>query len=154
MLKWNFINAKHILIILTEIDDYVKVLCGANNNNIWFIEHHPMRMFKWTPDFDLFFETPIAAVWCNLHALPIHLFEESMLFSIGKLFGNPIQIDNNTVTRARLSYARICIEIDISKPAPEKYILRIGGKDVVLQVKWDPIPKYCPACKHVGHIED
>ena len=68
-----------------------------------------------------------------------------MLFSIGKLFGNPIQIDNNTVTRARLSYARICIEIDISKLVPEKYMLWIGGKDVLLQVKWDPIPKYCPS---------
>ncbi|XP_042029907.1 uncharacterized protein LOC121776810 [Salvia splendens] len=122
-LSWNFINAKHILIALSEIDDYVKILFGASNNNTWFVEHHPMRMLKWTVDFDLYFETPIAVVWCNLHALPIHLFEESMLFSIGKLFGEPIQIYLNTITRARLSYARICIEIDISKPVPEKYIL-------------------------------
>ncbi|XP_042029955.1 uncharacterized protein LOC121776865 [Salvia splendens] len=153
-LNWNFINAKHILITLSEIDDYVKILCGASNNNTWFVEHHPMRMFKWTADFDLYFETPIAVVWCNLHALPIHLFEESMLFSIGKLFGEPIQLDHATITRARLSYARICIEIDISKPVPDKYMLRIGGKDVTLQVKWDKIPQYCSACKHVGHSEE
>ncbi|XP_042027199.1 uncharacterized protein LOC121774377 [Salvia splendens] len=111
-------------------------------------------MFKWTPNFDLYFETPIAAVWCNLHALPIHLFEESMLFSIGKLFGEPIQIDHNTITRARMSYARICIEIDISKPVPGKCMLRLGGKDITLQVRWDKIPHYCSACKHVGHSED
>ncbi|XP_042023078.1 uncharacterized protein LOC121770412 [Salvia splendens] len=151
-LNWNFINAKHILITLSEIDDYVKILCGASNNNTWFIEYHPMRMFKWTADFDLYFETPIADVWCNLHALPIHLFEESMLFSIGKLFGEPIQIDHNTITRARLSYARICIEIDISKPVPEKYILRLGGKDVTLQVRWDKIPHYCSACKNIRYL--
>ncbi|XP_042005686.1 uncharacterized protein LOC121754383 [Salvia splendens] len=152
-LNWNFINAKHILITLSKIDDYVKILSGANNNNTWFIDHHPMRMFKWTADFDLYFETLIAAVWCNLHALPIHLFEESILFSIVKLFGEPIQIDHDTITRARLSYARICIEIDISKPVPEKYMLRLGGKDVTLQVRWDKIPHYCSACKHVGHSE-
>ncbi|KAL1554436.1 hypothetical protein AAHA92_14993 [Salvia divinorum] len=113
-----------------------------------------MRVFKWTFDFDSFFETPIAAVWYNLHALTIHYYDDSMLFSIRKLFGEPIQVDHNIATRARLSYARICVEIDISKPVPEKYMIRVEEKDVTLQVKCDKVPQYCSSCKHVGHLEE
>ena len=149
--NWNYINAKHIIIQFEDIEDYAKMLNGPNGAPVWFVEHHPMRVFKWTPTFDSFFETPIAAIWCNVIAVPIHLFEVSALFAIGYLLGNPILIDHDTVTKKRLSFARICVEIDISKPPTEEVVLDILGKESVLKVKWEKIPLYCRDCKHVGH---
>lgn len=110
-----------------------------------------MRVFKWTLAFDPYFETPIAAVWCNIIGLPIHSFEKSTLFAIGGLFGTPIQIDHATATQTRLSFARICVELDISKPPPEEFVLDIMGKEVIQKVKWDKIHMYCLECCHVGH---
>ncbi|XP_042012197.1 uncharacterized protein LOC121760623 [Salvia splendens] len=113
-----------------------------------------MRVFKWSSDFDAYCESPIAAIWCNLIGLPIHLFDQSALFAIGKLLGNPIQVDRATATKTRLSFARICIEIDITKPPPEEIILDLCGRELVQQVRWDKIPSYCQECKHVGHTSD
>ncbi|XP_041995766.1 uncharacterized protein LOC121745893 [Salvia splendens] len=93
----------------------------------------------------------IVAIWCNLIGLPIHLFDQSALFAIGKLLGTPIQVDRATANKTRLSFARICVEIDITKPPPEEIILDICGRETAQQVRWDKIPAYCRECKHVGH---
>ncbi|KAL1531388.1 peroxidase [Salvia divinorum] len=153
-MSWNFLNAKHVFIQLSEMSDYAKILNGPNNSPVWYIEHHPMRVFKWTPDFDPFFEIPIVALWCNILALPVHLFEESALIAIGNLLGHAVQVDRATISRSRVSFARICVEVDISQHIPEEISLDIAGKRVTLKVKWDKIPLYCGECRHVGHNAD
>lgn len=85
--SWKYINAKHVLVQFHLIDDYAKLLSGPNDLPLWFIDRHLMRVFKWSPNFDPFFESPITAVWCNLIGLPIHLFEKSALFAIGSQLG-------------------------------------------------------------------
>ncbi|XP_042016200.1 uncharacterized protein LOC121764210 [Salvia splendens] len=148
---WKYINAKHILVQFEDIADYARLLSGPKGTPVWYIDRHPMRVLKWSPDFDAYCESPIAAIWCNLIGLPIHLFDQSALFAIGKLLGTTFQVDRATANKSRLSFARICIEIDITKPPPEEISLDICGHEVVQQVKWDKIPSYCGECKHVGH---
>ena len=87
---WKFINAKHVLIQMDDLTDYAKLLNGPKGTPMWVVGHIPMRVFKWTWDFNLFHESPIAAIWCNLIALPLHLYDISALFAIGQLLGNPI----------------------------------------------------------------
>lgn len=148
---WKYINAKHILIQFEDIMDYARMLNGPKGIPLWFVGHTPMRVFKWTWDFDLFHESPIAAIWCNLIALPLHLFDISALFAIGKLLGNPIQVDQSTADRSRLSFARLCIEIDITKTPPEEVVIEMGGNVIEVKVVWDKFPAYYSVCRHVGH---
>lgn len=121
---------------------------------VWFIHMHPMRVFKWTLEFDPFFESPIAAIWCKLVGLRIHLFQRSGLFAIGGLLGTSILADHDTIAQKRLSFARICVEIDISKSPSEEIVIDIQGKKFRQRVKWDRIPQYCQECKHVGHSRE
>ncbi|XP_042056286.1 uncharacterized protein LOC121800861 [Salvia splendens] len=152
--SWKYINAKHVLIQFSLLEDYVKLLGGANGMPVWFVERHHMRVFKWTPDFDPFFESPIAAVWCNLIGLPIHLFEKLALFAIGGLLGEPLQVDHVTISRTRLSFARMCIKIDISQTQTQEIVLDFQGREIRQIVKWDRIPQYCYDCKHFGHSSE
>ena len=133
--SWKYINAKHVLIQFNLIENYAKLLSGPNGMPVWFVDRHPMRVFRWTPEFDPFFESPIAAVWCNLVGLPIHLFEKSALFAIGGLLGEPLQVDHATITHSRLSFARLCIEIDISKTPVEEIVLDLQGREIRQIVK-------------------
>ncbi|XP_042035127.1 uncharacterized protein LOC121781456 [Salvia splendens] len=131
--------------------DYARLLSGPKGTPVWLIDRHPMRVFKWSPEFDAYRESLIAAIWCNLVGLLIHLFDHSALFAIGKLLGTPIQVDRATANKTRLSYAHIRFEFDITKPPPEEIILDICGRETVQQMRWDKIPAYCRECKHVGH---
>lgn len=110
-----------------------------------------MRVFKWTPTFDPSFETPIVAVCCNLLALPVHLYDQSALYMICSALGNPIQIDRATASQSRISFARVGVEIDITKPLVKEMVIDIAGVEVKQRVVWDKIPHYCSDCKHVGH---
>ncbi|XP_041995769.1 uncharacterized protein LOC121745896 [Salvia splendens] len=150
--SWKFINAKHVLIQCEDLGDYARLLNGPRDIPVWYVDGHPMRVFKWSPDFDVFCESRIAAIWCNLIGLLIHLFDQSTLFAIGKLLGNPIQIDQATANKTWLSFTRICVEIDITKPPPEEFILDLCGRTIIQQVKWDKISSFCAECKHVGHV--
>ncbi|KAL1557893.1 hypothetical protein AAHA92_08426 [Salvia divinorum] len=152
--SWKYLNARHVFIELSDFTDYVNLLNGPNGIPVWFIGQHPMRVFEWTTEFDLSFESRIVAVWCNLFALPLRLFDTSTLFAIGGLFGNPIKIDHATITRSRTSFVRMCVEIDISKPPPKKYVLDIGGRQITRKVQWDKIPLFCMDCRNVGHSKE
>ncbi|XP_047978997.1 uncharacterized protein LOC125220907 [Salvia hispanica] len=148
--SWKYINAKHVAIQVEDATDYAKLLVGQNGMPVWYVDRHPMRVFRWSPEFNPYFETPIAAVWCNLVGLPIHLFEKSALFTIGGMLGNPIQVDHATASQTRLSFVRICVEIDISNPPTEEFIIDIMGREVVQKVIWDKIPLFCRECHYVG----
>ncbi|KAL1536322.1 hypothetical protein AAHA92_28995 [Salvia divinorum] len=151
---WKYINAKHILIQFEDLADYARLLGGPKGTPVWYIDRHPMRVFKWSPQFDVFCESPIAAIWCNLIALSIHLFDTGALFAIGKLLGTPIQIDQATAMKTRLFFARICVEIDITKAPTEEIVLNLCGTETILHVRWDKIPPYCYECRHVGHLSE
>ncbi|MBA0694676.1 hypothetical protein Goari_004952, partial [Gossypium aridum] len=56
------------------------------------------------------------AVWIQLLGLPLEYFNEEVLVKVGKLVGRPIKLDSNTVYTTRGKFARICIEIYLSKP--------------------------------------
>ena len=60
-------------------------------------------------------------------------------------------MDRATINRSRLSFARLCIEIYISKTPVHEIILDLQGREIRQVVKWDRIPLYCQDCKHVGH---
>ncbi|KAH6759640.1 hypothetical protein C2S51_000189 [Perilla frutescens var. frutescens] len=145
-LSWKFLNAKHILIILSEKSDYVKLLLDASDKATWFINGFPMRVFKWTSAFSISHESPIVVVWCRLPGLPVHLFEKHALFSVASLIGTPVEIDRHITTRAR--------EIDLTTVIPYEVVLIIGGVVMHQKVVFKNLPVYCKGCRHIGHIVD
>ncbi|KAL0304186.1 UNVERIFIED_CONTAM: hypothetical protein Sradi_6286700 [Sesamum radiatum] len=108
------INVKHVLIKLQNEEDLSRVWL----KQILFIEGFPMRLFKWTPDFNPKIESPIAPVWIRLPELPVHLSQKKSLFGIASLVGLPLKLDEATANGFRPSMARICVELDLLKTRP------------------------------------
>ncbi|KAH6776562.1 hypothetical protein C2S52_014123 [Perilla frutescens var. hirtella] len=153
-LSWYFLNARHILIKLTHDVDYVKLIKGAHELPIWFVNGCPMHVFKWTPGFNPSFETSIFAIWITLPGLPLHLFDHNALFKIGSIFGKPIQIESATANRTRVSFARLYVEIDLTKTYPTSIVLNLDGHEMHQRVVFDKMPLYCVECKHLGHAKE
>ncbi|RYR20260.1 hypothetical protein Ahy_B03g065356 [Arachis hypogaea] len=72
---------------------------------------------------------------------------ESILKKIGNIIGRTIKVDSNTADIARGKYARICVELDLTKPLVSHYM--ING--VKLAVEYEGLHQVCFSCRRVGH---
>ncbi|KAK6118747.1 hypothetical protein DH2020_047514 [Rehmannia glutinosa] len=119
--KWSFSTPSHIIMKFDLEEDYQKIWLGM----IWSFGDCPMRVFKWTPEFNPREEVPIAPVWIRLPGLPIQFCDYHALYAMCKEVGNPLQVDSPTASNNRLSYAR--------------------------KIVFERVPSYCSFCKHIGH---
>ena len=55
-------------------------------------------------------------IWLRLSKLPMEWMNYELLWSIGGMLGRMCKVDPITENQARGRFARICVEIDISKP--------------------------------------
>ncbi|KAL0284283.1 UNVERIFIED_CONTAM: hypothetical protein Sradi_7203400 [Sesamum radiatum] len=143
----SMINSKHTLISLTSESDYSRLWL----RRIWFLQGFPMRVFKWTPTFTPTQESSVVPIWVSFPELPAHLFRKDALFSIASMIGSPLQVDDLTLNKSKLSLARVCVEIDLLKPLNEELDLLVNGVTIVQKIVFEQLPEYCTLCKHVGH---
>ncbi|KAL6141867.1 hypothetical protein ACLB2K_060153 [Fragaria x ananassa] len=93
-------------------DDMNDVLCGGP----WIIAGQILTVRKWSPDFDP--TTDVIgkmALWVRICGLPVKFFKEYAEDKIGKILREVIKVDPFT-GQARGKFARVCIEVDLSKP--------------------------------------
>ncbi|CAN1810686.1 hypothetical protein LINPERHAP1_LOCUS25982 [Linum perenne] len=69
---------------------------------------------------------------------------------IGNYIGRTIRMDLATAEGARARYARICVEVDLSKPLLGKYM--IGER--VFFVEYESLENVCHCCGFYGHKMD
>ncbi|XP_021753703.1 uncharacterized protein LOC110719113 [Chenopodium quinoa] len=130
----------------TMEDDYERALFGGP----WFVFDHYLMMAKWRPNFRAS-ENPFDKmnVWIRFTELPVEYYDKSALFEIAKLAGTPIRVDYATDRLTRGRYARVCIEIDLSKPLVTK--VWIGG--AWQHISYENITSLCFTCGKVGHVQ-
>lgn len=58
-------------------------------------------------------------LWIKLPKLPLNCWGIDSLSRIGSTIGTPIMADECTTQQSIISYARILVEVDVTKPKPE-----------------------------------
>ncbi|CAN1122476.1 hypothetical protein LINPERPRIM_LOCUS2738 [Linum perenne] len=130
------------LVRFSDGDDYYRVAFQGP----WKIYDYYITVARWTPNFNE--EDPIL-MWVRLPKFPIHFFNKTIVNRIGNHIGRTVRMDLATSEGARARYARVCVEIDISKPLLGKYM--IG--DRVLFVEYESLENICFHCGMYGHKE-
>ncbi|KAI0511101.1 hypothetical protein KFK09_011723 [Dendrobium nobile] len=110
-----------------------------------------MRLLKWTPDFDVREESPIAPVWISFPNLRLHFFNQQILFGMASIFGRPLQTDQATATVSRPSVARVLVELDVSKKHPTEIWIGSENKGYFQKIDFKNLPIFCSYCKMHGH---
>ncbi|KAL0349462.1 UNVERIFIED_CONTAM: hypothetical protein Sradi_4095400 [Sesamum radiatum] len=141
------ITNRHVLINLKNEEDFTKLWI----QRLWHIDGFPMRTFKWTPSFRPQHESSLAPVWIRFPILPAHLFHKDTLHVLASLVGTPLKLDEPTLFQSRLNAARVCVEVDLANKLVEKIAIGIGEEEIVQEVIFENLPKYCMLCKHIGH---
>ncbi|XP_019181601.1 PREDICTED: uncharacterized protein LOC109176602 [Ipomoea nil] len=128
-------------------NDYDHVKLGGP----WMLLDHYLIVQEWEPNFNPTSNvTRKLLAWIRLPTLPIEYFEDEFLMKIGRQLGRPIKVDVTTCLASRGKFARVCVEIDISKPLRSKFTLA----DEVYPVEYEGIHMICFKCGLYGHKKE
>ncbi|CAN1825716.1 Uncharacterized protein At4g02000 [Linum perenne] len=134
------------LVRFSSEDDYQRAAFGGP----WKIYDYYITVARWSPSFHD--EEPIKKIltWVRLPRLPIHYFNEVVVTRIGNYIGKTVRLDLATSAGARARYARVCVEVDLTKPLLGKYII----DNRVYRVEYESLENICFSCGVYGHKED
>ncbi|XP_075095239.1 uncharacterized protein LOC142173532 [Nicotiana tabacum] len=114
----------------------------------------PIVVKMWNAAFDFSNEVlKTIPLWIQLPKLPLNYWEDDSLSRTGSTLGVPIYADACTTKVERISYARILVEMDVTRPLPRQIMVEDpNGKEFEQEVWYDWMPMYCNKCLQLGHV--
>lgn len=93
-------------------------------------------------------------LWIQHHNVPLQYWNEEGLSYIASAVGKPLYADEMTESTSRISFAKICMEVnDTSALLHSVEVLTASGKVVTVRIKYPWRPTKCVSCKVFGHNE-
>nr|XP_016465755.1 PREDICTED: uncharacterized protein LOC107788589 [Nicotiana tabacum] len=84
--------------------------------------------------------------------LPLNYWSMKALSKIGSALRNPVYANDCTIGTIRISYARMLIEMDITKPLTRRVKLQDSMRKTIEQeISYDWEPTYCNKCLQIGY---
>ncbi|CAH9105275.1 unnamed protein product [Cuscuta epithymum] len=100
-------------------------------------------------DDEEFLKVPI---WVKLPGLSVTLWNKEEISELASRVGVPIVADQVTLNKTRPNFARVLVEVDLSKPPVLQIpMIQPSGKKRTQFVKYEAYPNYCYECKSYGH---
>ncbi|XP_019261722.1 PREDICTED: uncharacterized protein LOC109239591 [Nicotiana attenuata] len=117
------------------------------------INNRPMILKQWTPDFDcnaeFLTELPL---WVKFPYLPMSCWSKDSLSRIASAIGVPKYVDKCTAKQTRISFARMLIEVNVTKTLPSKITVMDPSRKTFQQgVIFEWKLEYCERCLMIDH---
>ena len=122
-------------------------------NGAWYIAGRPIILRVWQPGMEMLnIQLTALPIWVKFYNIPLEYWTNTCLSYIASAVGKPLHMDSHTENRTRLSFARICIEIDLSSKLPKTASLNSGnGKYTTIRIEYPWLPQNCSNCQVFGH---
>lgn len=118
----------------------------------WTVGGLSLQLFPWQPCFEASHTKLLrAAVWVQLHNLPVGYWDGDSLETIIETLGKLPKVDEHTETLSRTRFPRICLELDLSKPSERGFWVEDDDKQVFVIVLYEKLPTFYYRCGLVGH---
>ncbi|XP_056697466.1 uncharacterized protein [Spinacia oleracea] len=118
-----------------------------------FFDNKPMVVKPWNVDMDMEKEDlKYVPIWIQLR-LNFKYWGENSMFTIVSQLGTPIKRDSATVSRDKLQFARVLVDMPISKTLPYQIPFMNEHNELTqVPVTYEWRPTVCTNCKQVGHL--
>ena len=147
----------HIDLVAMDNDYFLVKFASKDDYNFakyeepWMVMEHYLIVKEWSPNFDPMMDsTKRILVWVRFPCLPIEYYDQDFLMKVGEKIRKPIRIDQTTGLVSRGKFARLCVEVDITKPLLSKFKLRRR----VRRIEYEGIHLVCFHCGVYGHRKD
>ncbi|KAK4723266.1 hypothetical protein R3W88_026045 [Solanum pinnatisectum] len=134
-------------IILYHIDGYFVVRFANKEERDMVLCSGPHHLLR-RPE-EILTTIPL---WVKLPNLPLNCWNSVVLSKIGSSLGKPLYADGCTTQTSRISFAKILVEVDVTRPLA-KVIKILDPKERIVEQKvwyeWKPM--FCHKCLQVGH---
>lgn len=109
---------------------------------------HCLIVQLWTPRFDNSKEEIESVIaWIHLLGMALHYYHKKILRMLGQIIGSIIKVDYNNESATRGKFARLTVEVALTKPLISQFFL--DGK--VQKVEYEGLPTICFGCGKYGH---
>lgn len=94
----------------------------------------------------------VIPIWVKFQNLPLNCWGLDSLSRISSVLGVPLYADDCTSNQRRVSFARVLVELDVTKALPEKMAIETATGEIFQQsVEYEWLPPYCKKCFQIGH---
>lgn len=139
----------YFVINLANEEEKTAVLCYGP----YTIAKKPVIVKAWKLEFSFKDEVlKVIPLWIQLPNLALNYWGMDSLSRIGSLIGKPLFADECTTKQKRISYARMLVEVDMTKHVV--YDIQIedpSGKFIQQKVIYEWEPVFCNKCQQIGH---
>ncbi|CAN0918881.1 hypothetical protein LINGRAHAP2_LOCUS31139 [Linum grandiflorum] len=131
------------LVRFREKEDYETAMTGGP----WLLGDTYLTVHRWHKSFNPWnAEAKTTMVWIQLPDLPIKYYHPNAVMRIARKIGSPVRVDRATEEGARAKYARVCIDLDLTKALLPKY--KIDG--IKYLVVYEGLKDLCTSCGRYG----
>ncbi|KAL2938196.1 Protein SEY1 [Bienertia sinuspersici] len=86
-----------------------------------FLDYKPLITKKWDPDMELHKESvKTIPIWIRFPNLELKYWGSKCLHKLGDSIGTTLKIDQVTLNKERLAYARLLVEVGLNRDLPDK----------------------------------
>ena len=127
------------------------------NGRPWHVSGLNLVLRRWEPFFDPYSAT-IQRIdqWVKITRLPLELWEEETLKQLLQDVGLFIKVDEITLNRSKGKFARVCLNIDITKPLRGSLFLPIPIqlRPLEVPISYEGLHEVCAWCGSNAHDLD
>ncbi|KAJ4838206.1 hypothetical protein Tsubulata_024197 [Turnera subulata] len=125
--------------------DYLRALTDGP----WTVLGHYLTVELWKPQFNpLSHKITSIVAWIQIPQLSSEYYDRGLLHAVCKEIGHFVRLDQNTAEALRGRYARVAVELDLSKPLQSQVL--VDGTWYL--ISYENIPDICFECGLVGHV--
>ncbi|XP_021823959.1 uncharacterized protein LOC110765193 isoform X1 [Prunus avium] len=143
---WKLVDLMHdYFVVKFDLEEDLNfVLTGG----LWIIAGQYLVMQHWRPGFcPATAQTTRMAAWVRVSAIQLECFDVWALKRIGNLLGRLLKIDALTTSQNRGKFARLCVELDLTKPL--EAFIQIN--QTWYNIEYEGLPEICFLCGRYGH---
>lgn len=124
-------------------------------NRPWFVKGLNLVLNAWKPYFDPY-SASISRVdqWIRIPRLPWEFWEQETLTELLRNVGSMVRVDHTTLLRQKGKFARVCLNLDISKPLPGTLRIPTPLRELSIPIIYEGLHEVCALCGSTEHSLD